>query len=213
MGLARYRYRRIAIASSDRKSSSVQPPPTMAATASPTSLRATSASVASSPHATPIPRCQRQDALLRHRPASFRDLVKEMVLSPYFRANALKGDPSEIRSVELESLGSARFVTPEMLHSKIQAVTGFPWRAGPFGADYLLNSNQYRIFFGGIDSDNVTKRITDPNGFMVSVADRMANDLACTSVARDFAMKKRAFLNTENRQLQASDSKGKSTFH
>ena len=36
----------------------------------------------------------------------------------------------------------------------------------------------------------MTKRITDPNGFMVSVADRMANDLACTSVARDFAMKK-----------------------
>ncbi len=121
---------------------------------------------------------------------NFRDMVKELVLSPYFRANGLTEDPSELREVELESLGSARFVTPEMLHRKIVAVTGFPWRIGAFGADYLLNSNQYRIFFGGIDSDNVTKRITDPNGFMVSVADRMANDLACTSVSRDFTLKK-----------------------
>lgn len=119
---------------------------------------------------------------------NFRGLVKALVLSPYFRANGTDFEPDAIRSEEIAHLGTARFATPGSLHRKIEAVVGFPWRAGPGGQDYLLSTAQYRIFFGGIDSDSVTKRITDPNGFMVSVGDRMANEMACASVARDFAM-------------------------
>ena len=49
--------------------------------------------------------------------------------------------------------------------------------------DYLLNSNEYKILYGGIDSDDVTERITDPNGIMANIQMRMANELACLSTA------------------------------
>lgn len=48
--------------------------------------------------------------------------------------------------------------------------------------------NQYRLLYGGIDSDTVVKRITEPNGIMANVAKRMANEMACATTAADFAL-------------------------
>ncbi len=118
---------------------------------------------------------------------NFKSVVKKVVLSPYFRAVGMDEEPSEQRAMEVADVGTARLLTPEALNRKITAVTGLPWRSYGAGVDLLLDSNQYRIFYGGIDSNQVTTRITSPSGVMVAVQGRMANEVACRSTAHDLA--------------------------
>ncbi len=116
-----------------------------------------------------------------------RTVIKAIVKTPYYRAaNAESLD--EVRSLELAEVGTGRLLTPEQLHRKIEAVTGYPWRRNADGDDYLLDLDWFRIFYGGIDSDTVTTRITEPNGIMANVAARMANEMSCWTTARDFVL-------------------------
>ncbi len=115
---------------------------------------------------------------------NFKLLVREIVLSPYFRAaNATPLSPD--MELELSTFGTARLLTPEHLNRKIEATTGVRWRQRPDRTDYLRD--QYRIFYGGIDSDLVTQRVTEPNGVMASLAQRMAYEVACAAVPYDFS--------------------------
>ncbi len=116
-------------------------------------------------------------------------VFKEIIKSPLYRAKNISADLEELpeeRAYELQALGTARFLTPEGLNRKIYATTGYPWRDDADDQDYLLDQNWYRIFYGGIDSDSVTERITDPNGIMWNIASRMGNEMACATTARDF---------------------------
>jgi hypothetical protein len=115
---------------------------------------------------------------------NFKVLVREIVLSPYFRAKNAQPLTLEMET-ELSTFGTARLLTPEHLSRKIEATTGVHWRRRPGQPDYLLR--QYRIFYGGIDSDLVTKRVTEPNGVMASLAQRMAYEVACSAVPYDFS--------------------------
>jgi hypothetical protein len=115
---------------------------------------------------------------------NFKLLVREIVLSPYFRAKNATPLTSDME-IELSTFGTARLLTPELLSRKIEATTGVRWRANPGRTDYLLE--QYRIFYGGIDSDLVTQRVTEPNGVMASLAQRMAYEVACSAVPYDFS--------------------------
>lgn len=111
-------------------------------------------------------------------------LVREIVLTPYFRAkNSTPLAPD--MEVELSTFGTARFLTPEHLARKIEATTGVRWRRSSNSEDYLLDD--YRFFYGGIDSDLVTQRVTAPNGVMASLAQRMAYEVACSAVPYDFS--------------------------
>jgi hypothetical protein len=110
-----------------------------------------------------------------------KEVVKGVILSPYFRAV-----DANVEKPELAEVGTARFLTPEILDRKIETVMGAPWSRGYDGRPYLLDTNEYRIYYGGHDSDGVISRITEPNGLMAAVARRMANDVACATVARDF---------------------------
>lgn len=121
---------------------------------------------------------------------NYRTLVAALIDTPWFRASGLDHAPDGDEAVEFAELGTARFLTPERLHAKIEAVTGFPWRNGPTGVDYLLDVNQFRIFYGGIDSNLVNQRITSPNGLMARVGERMANEMACLATARDLSLPK-----------------------
>jgi hypothetical protein len=112
-------------------------------------------------------------------------IVRELVKTPYYRAINASG-LDETRELELAQLGTGRLLIPEQLHRKVEAVTGQPWRFTPGGEDLLLDANAYRIFYGGIDSDTVTQRITEPNGIMANVAKRMSNEIACWTTAADF---------------------------
>ena len=115
---------------------------------------------------------------------NFKLLVREIVLSPYFRAKNSAPLTSEME-IELSTFGTARLLTPEHLSRKIEATTGVRWRPGPNRDDFLLD--QYGIFYGGIDSDLVTQRVTEPNGVMASLAQRMAYEVACSAVPYDFS--------------------------
>lgn len=115
---------------------------------------------------------------------NFKLLVREIVLTPYFRAKNASPLTPEME-VELSTFGTARLLTPEHLNRKIEATTGIRWRQRPDSNDYLRD--QYRIFYGGIDSDLVTQRVTDPNGVMASLAQRMAYEVACSAVPYDFS--------------------------
>jgi len=115
---------------------------------------------------------------------NFKVLIREIILSPYFRAKNATPLTSEME-MELSTFGTSRLLTPEHLSRKIEATTGVHWRSRPDRTDYLLD--QYRIFYGGIDSDLVTKRVTEPNGVMASLAQRMAYEVACSAVPYDFS--------------------------
>lgn len=117
---------------------------------------------------------------------NLKSVIKGIIKSPYYRAaNAFELDES--RALELKDVGTGRLLTPEQLHRKVEAVTGQPWRNGSQGDDYLLSENQYKIFYGGIDSNDVVVRITEPNGIMANVAGRMSNEISCWTTAADFS--------------------------
>ena len=86
---------------------------------------------------------------------------------------------------QAEMLGTGRFPTPELLARKIGATLASAVR--PYDTqrrDYL--PTDYNLLYGGIDFDNVVKRLTVPNGIMVSVGQRMANEMSCQAVTWEY---------------------------
>jgi hypothetical protein len=81
-------------------------------------------------------------------------------------------------------VGTGRLSIPSVLARKIEAVTGFRWARNRDAPD--LMTSDYNVIYGGIDSNTVTVRLTQPNGVMANVAMRMANEVSCLSTARDF---------------------------
>ncbi len=120
-------------------------------------------------------------------------VVKEIIKSPYYRAYnyeaiGLDEDAAQARRFELENVGMGRLLTPEQLHRKIKAVAGFEWRSNPTdGTNYLLSEDQYMTLYGGINSNDIVGRVTEPNGIMANVAKRMANQMACDATPWDFS--------------------------
>jgi hypothetical protein len=117
-------------------------------------------------------------------------VFKEIIKSPYYRAKNSKPLTKDQQS-QLSTLGMGRFLTPEQLHRKVWAVTGYPWRPrafedGGWSNDYLMIRDQYRMLYGGIDSNDTVKRVTSPNGIMANIAERMSNEMACRVVPREF---------------------------
>jgi len=83
-----------------------------------------------------------------------------------------------------------------------------PW-AATNGNRYLLTENEYRMLYGGIDSDDVIARITEPNGIMANIQMRMANEMACQVTARDFtepATRRRFFPFVETSTLPINEA-------
>ena len=130
-------------------------------------------------------------AKLRDNGYNLKQVFKEVIKTDYFRATnvRLPTDPevAEVRKLELTNLGTAQYMTPEQLDRKIEAVTGYPWRPNRDQPDLLTNANEYRIFYGGIDSNSITQRITEPNGIMANISLRLANEMSCLATARDFS--------------------------
>ena len=123
---------------------------------------------------------------------NLKTAITGVVLSPYFRAKNTAAEPSAQRALELSIIGTGRLSTPESLSRKIRAVTGLPWGKGSgyYKTDYL--NSDYRVLYGGIDSDDVTQRLSAPNGVMANVAWRMANEVACQTTAWDLSIDKPA---------------------
>lgn len=137
---------------------------------------------------------------------NFKVLVAKLLASPLYRAIGMHNQDSNAPIVDaqlvgaryfvpndssieaatvfgLSELGTYRLLTPELLDWKITALAGISW-SDSNKRPFLLN--QYRLLYGGIDSASVISRLTQPNGVMANLAMRMANEVACAAVPRDF---------------------------
>ena len=82
-------------------------------------------------------------------------------------------------------------LTPEELARKTDAITGFRWgrwraydaRPGRETTDSL--TGEYRLLYGGIDSDGVTERSTELTSVMLAVAEGHAVESSCPIVLRE----------------------------
>ena len=124
---------------------------------------------------------------------NLKEVFKEWVVSPFYRADGVAGAAANPqRQTELADLGVARMLGPGQLERKITAIFGKPWGR--------LKDEELAMLYGGIDSQEVTERATDPGGAMGALQRTMANDVACRNVAADFATgrgKRRLFPNIE----------------
>ena len=129
-----------------------------------------------------------QSGITGGRPYNLRDLLTEMALSPWFRAESVAGlDP--IRSAALQDAGTERLLTPEELVSKTEAITGYSWGRRLY-RHRLVNrlTDSYRLLYGGIDSDGITQRHRDITAMMAAVAQSHALEASCPVVLREFYM-------------------------
>ena len=124
-------------------------------------------------------------------PYNLKDLLVEMVLSKWFRADAVE-DADPVRTVALRDAGARRLLTPEELNRKTAAIAGYQWgrqprinRGAELGTRTRL-TDEYRLLYGGIDSDGITERARDITSVMAGVAKRHAVQVSCPVVMRDF---------------------------
>ena len=129
----------------------------------------------------------------RGRPYNLKDLLVEIVWSPWFRADRVTDD-DPLRGIALRHAGAKRLLTPEELANKTDAVGGFLW--GRYRYNYGERkdrptsrlTNRYRLIYGGVDSSDVPERGRDFNAVMARVAKLHAAQTACSVVRREFAL-------------------------
>jgi hypothetical protein len=126
-------------------------------------------------------RCEVEAIAARFASANFnlKSVFKDWAVSEFYRADGLAtAAASPQRQAELDDIGLVRLLAPEQLERKVKAVFGEPWGRleGPL-----------EMLYGGIDSQEVTERATDPSGAMGAIQRTLANDVACKQTLRDFA--------------------------
>ena len=120
-------------------------------------------------------------------PFNGRDLIVELLLSPWFRADA-----KEASSISSGDFGTRRLLTPEELEAKFYGLSKFYWGSDDRFSDWQFDgryshlTDQANILFGGIDSRNVTRRAEQMTPVMFNIAEKMALETACEIVSRDF---------------------------
>ena len=125
------------------------------------------------------------------KPFNLKDLLVEIVLSPWFRAESIEDD-DPARLAALQNAGAERLLTPEELAWKTQAITGYAWgrhltRRGE-DISFLTDKRQYQLLYGGINSDAVTERTDDMTALMAAVAQNHAAQVSCPIVQREFLL-------------------------
>ena len=124
-----------------------------------------------------------------------RDLLAEITLSPWFRAESVTGE-DPVRESALRDAGVARLLTPEELTAKTEALTGYVW-GRRFQKPFELGEPRsrlhdpqgfsgYQLLHGGIDSDGITERAGDITPLMAAVAQSHAAEVSCPIVRREF---------------------------
>ena len=128
-------------------------------------------------------------------PYNGKDLLTEIVLSPWFRAESVTAD-DPVRHSALRKAGVARLLTPEELLAKTEALTGYVWGRRlqqPYGLKETRSRfydphgfSGYQLLYGGIDSDGIIERTGDMTPLMAAVAQSHAAEVACPVVRREF---------------------------
>ena len=122
---------------------------------------------------------------------NLKDLLVEIVLSEWFRADAVT-DSDPVRRVALHDAGARRLLTPEELARKTAAITGVQWGRHPHRSCWpqcghlpSALTSEYRLLYGGIDSAGITERARDITSVMAGVARRHAEAVSCPVVMRE----------------------------
>ena len=121
------------------------------------------------------------------RPYNLKDLLAEIALSPWFRAESL-ADADPVRVAALRDAGMERLLTPEELAWKTEGLTGY-MQGRRVSGEGMLDSEllgSRRLLYGGIDSEGVIERSRDMTPVMAAVARAHAVEAGCAVVAREF---------------------------
>jgi len=108
---------------------------------------------------------------------NLKTAFKAWAMSPFYRASHLKGTVDPDALTELHDIGLVHLLSPEQLERKIEAVFGRRWNK---------LQRETAILYGGINSETITERLTEPSGAMGAIQRMMANEIACRHVAFDF---------------------------
>ena len=131
------------------------------------------------------------------RPFNLRDILVEMMLTPWFASNSVTAKLTDPQESSLSGVGAGRLLTPEELDAKTTNITGVIWGQYPsqnnmqsiwnlYHPDNLLG--QYQVTYGGIDSMSVAQRSREMNALMSNVATKLAIEVACEAVLFDFGI-------------------------
>ena len=121
---------------------------------------------------------------------NLKDLLTDMMMSPWFRAGTIV-DPGKSDALLAAELGREKLLTPENLQRKTRALTGHNWRSvpSPYEIDMRGGFNdQYKLYYGGIDSLATTERSRELTALMMAVAETHAFESACPIVIKEFAL-------------------------
>ena len=124
-------------------------------------------------------------------PFNARDLLVKMLMSPWFRAD--RAATETVRDQMVSGFGTRRLLTPEELERKSESLFGWKWghwdaavASWEFDRVWSNLGNQYRTYYGGIDSVGVTERATALTPLMANVAEKHALEMSCPAVAVEF---------------------------
>ena len=120
-----------------------------------------------------------------------REMLADMILSPWFRVKALQPDAIN-RPIELADIGVDRLLTAEELDAKNESILGYKW--DEWASDWLgdvegFNTallDRFRLYYGGIDSIGIKERNRELTSLMANVVERQALELACGVTVLDF---------------------------
>ena len=131
---------------------------------------------------------------------NLKSVFQNLAVSKLYRADGLTVAATQPeRQAELDDIGLVRMLSPEQVERKIIAIFGRPWGR---------LDDSYAILYGGIDSREVTERLTEPSGAIGSLQRILANDVACKNVSSDFALppgERRLFPSIEPGVVPGSD--------
>lgn len=130
-----------------------------------------------------------------------KELLADMVLSPWFRSDSTADQLDDERAAQLQSIGMRALLTPDELNAKVKSITGHYWSEYPNDPDQEYThasesnfwselSHRLGVYYGGIDSFSVTTRSRQVNALMSNIVERQAYQIALHSVVLDFARPK-----------------------
>jgi hypothetical protein len=119
---------------------------------------------------------------------NLKDAFVDVIMSEWFRNNSMTEDAFELHSSNKS--GKGRLLSPELLDRKTKAVMGLSWGEHyPEWNDYQRRSSlqdDYKLTYGGIDSDGVITRSEEMTAIMSQLALTHAAEMACEVVVNDF---------------------------
>jgi hypothetical protein len=131
-----------------------------------------------------------RDGFADGSPYNLKDLLVEMAMGGWFRADSFEPGIEVGRERELEAVGTDRLLTPNELENKTRSLIGFSWGERPvdFNAEGTTTNlrGAYRGYYGGIDSVGVKDRARQLTSLMSNVVTRMAVETSCRAVIEDF---------------------------